>query len=363
LVQGHGAFLGLEPDDFGQLRVCIASDNTLRILGHSPETLFSLQTFSDVIASGRGDFTRRLESLLAVVPGQIPAPLDVFQCSILSVENGAQLFWCTAHKSEDRELLIVCEFEPVYDCLNPDHGVPLHLGPTKILNYHPSAEEWNKSTGRASKPLNFLQHPLEGTSPVNSVDLISAIHEIQSQLISTTSLDMLFRIIVGTVSELTGFDRVMVYRFDECKCGAVVSEYLDPRASEDLFIGLHFPSSDLPQWIRDLYQADRIQILRHRTSEAASLRYRNTDRTPKVDMTRSYLRQVTPDKVQLFSDLDVSSAMNISLVVEGDLWGLITCHSYRSKVVKISPPMREVCRSIGDCASSQIERKHSFGRG
>jgi light-regulated signal transduction histidine kinase (bacteriophytochrome) len=80
-------------------------------------------------------------------------------------------------------------------------------------------------------------------------------------------------------------------------------------------------------------------------------------------MTRSYLRQVTPDKVQLFSDLDVSSAMNISLVVEGDLWGLITCHSYRSKVVKISPPMREVCRSIGDCASSQIERKHSFGRG
>jgi len=127
----------------------------------------------------------------------------------------------------------------------------------------------------------------------------------------------------------------MLYRFDECKCGAVVSEYLDPVASEDLFIGLHFPSSDLPQWIRDLYQADRVQILRHRTSEPAALRYRDSE-APEVDMTRSYLRQVTPDKVQLFSDLDVSSAMNISLVVEGDLWGLITCHSYRSRVVKIS---------------------------
>jgi light-regulated signal transduction histidine kinase (bacteriophytochrome) len=71
-------------------------------------------------------------------------------------------------------------------------------------------------------------------------------NEIQSQLISSASIEALFGTIVGTVSELTGFDRVMLYRFDECKCGAVVAEYVNPLVSEDLFIGLHFPSSDLP---------------------------------------------------------------------------------------------------------------------
>ena len=150
----------------------------------------------------------------------------------------------------------------------------------------------------------------------------------------------------------------MVYRFDEYKCGAVVAEYLNPEVSKDLFMGLHFPSSDLPQWIRNLYQADRVQVLRNRTAETASLVYRGTSSYVHLDMTRSYLREVTPDKIQLFADLDVSSAMNISLVVDGDLWGLITCHSYRSKVVEISPPMREVCRTIGDCVSSQIERMY-----
>lgn len=350
--------MGFEPDRFGQFRVSIASENTSNILGHTPEALFAIQSFSNVLATpDRADFTRRLYSILNIVPSQNPAHLDIFQCSILSMESDVKPFWCTAHKSGNQQNLIVCEFEPLHEILDPYHSMPLRQEPTKLLNYHPSVKEWERSTIRTSKPLHFVQNSTHSTSSVHSVELIGAMHEIQSQLITTTSIDMLFGIIVGTISELTGFDRVMVYRFDECKCGAVVAEYLDPKASEDLFIGLHFPSSDLPQWIRNLYQADRVQILRNRTSETASLVYLSTDSTPSLDMTRSYLREITPEKVQLFSDLEISSAMNISLVVDGDLWGLITCHSYRSKVVEISPPLREVCRSIGDCVSSQIERE------
>jgi light-regulated signal transduction histidine kinase (bacteriophytochrome) len=153
----------------------------------------------------------------------------------------------------------------------------------------------------------------------NSTDLISAITEVQTQLISTTLIDLLFGIIIGTVSELTDSDRVMLYRFDECKCGAVVAEYLCPQISEDLFIGLHFPSSDLPIWIRELYKEDRAQILRSRTSDKTSIVYRNTNKLAKIDLTKAYLRDVAPDKVQLFADVDVSSAMSISLVVDGKL--------------------------------------------
>jgi light-regulated signal transduction histidine kinase (bacteriophytochrome) len=359
LVQGFGALLGLQPDGSGQLRVSVASDNTLRVLGHDPEALFSLQSFVDVLEnSSKADFIRRVTSLLNVSPDQIVAPVDVFQCSFIALGQHARLFWCTAHKPRKQEDLIVCEFEPMNSILDLGPSKLVYSRPTKILNYKASAEEWERSTLRTSKPLYSLQNSSDDTSSATSVDFIGAMHEMQSQLISSTSMQSLFGVTVGTVSELTGFDRVMVYRFDECKCGAVVAEYLNPNASEDLLIGLHFPSSDLPQWVRDLYQADRVQILRSRTSEAASLRYHHSTSIQSLNMTRSCLREITPDKVQLYSDLDVTSAMNISLVVDGDLWGLITCHAYGSKEVEISPPIREVCRSIGDCVSSQIEREH-----
>lgn len=194
----------------------------------------------------------------------------------------------------------------MHGSLDRDHAMPSCLEPTKILNYHPSVEEWGKSTIRTSKLLHTPRNSSDGTCSVNSVDLLSAMHEIQNQMIPVTPVDSLFGITIGTVSRLTDFDRVMVYCFDECKCGAVVTEYLDLVASEDLLIGLYFLSSDLPQWIRELYQTDRVQILRNTTSEAPSLRYRNTDRTPSLDLMRSYLREVTPDKVKLFSALDVS---------------------------------------------------------
>jgi light-regulated signal transduction histidine kinase (bacteriophytochrome) len=254
--------------------------------------------------------------------------------------------------------MVICEFEPVLEISSPGWSMPVHQQPSKILTYQASAEEWRKSTTRISKSLRFSRRVDRSDSHENPIDLIGAMNDIQNQLISSTSIAMLSGIIVRTVSEFTSFDRVMVYRFDECKCGAVVAEYLNPLASQDLLVGLHFPSSDLPPWIRKLYKVDRIHVLRDRRLEKASLLYRNLDDYVSFDLTTSCLREVAPDQVQLFSDLDVSSAMTISLVVEGDLWGLITCHSYRSKVVEVSPLMREVCRCIGDCASAQIEREY-----
>lgn len=123
----------------------------------------------------------------------------------------------------------------------------------------------------------------------NPMNLIGAINDIQNQLTSSTSIAMLFGNTVGTVSESTGFDRVMMYRFDECKCGAVVAEYLNPLASQDLLLGLHFPSSDLPPWIRQLYKEDRIHVLRSRTSDRASLRSRDLDKLVSLDLKTPYL--------------------------------------------------------------------------
>jgi hypothetical protein len=249
-------------------------------------------------------------------------------------------FLCTVHTSPESMDIIICELEPLHSISSQSLAARTQpQTPTRMLKYQATNQEWESSTKRKSKPL----HGLRGRSDLSfgtSADLIGTVNDIQSQLISSTSIETLFDTIMGTVLELAGFDRVMVYWFDECKCGAVVVEYVNPLVSEDFFIGPHFPSSDLPPRTRQLYKADRVQILRNRTSEKASLIYRSPDGVTALDLTGLYLRDVTPDQVKFFSEINASSATTIYLVVEDDLWGLITCHSYGATTVEVSPPLQ-----------------------
>lgn len=344
-----------------RFEVIAASENVELLIGHTPQALFSLYSFPDVIiVHHREGFGRRLKALHNVAPElRHPNTLDVFSTSIISCDGRSSEFWCTLHLSRGSRDVLICEFEPV-----------LHSGiiekdlrkPTKKLNYQPTPEERARSITRKSIPLFALKGVQDRSSAIGTADLISTLNEVQGQLASSTSMNNLFDTVVGTVSELTKFDRVMLYRFDEGKCGAVVAEIVNPQASEDVFIGLHFPSSDLLPGTRDLYKAGRVQILRNRIQQTVKLVHKTGDRLAIVDLIGSYLREITPDQEQFFSDLDVSSSMTLSLIVENELWGLITCHSYGSHITIISPPMREVCRSIGSCVASQVERLLSAER-
>jgi light-regulated signal transduction histidine kinase (bacteriophytochrome) len=61
-----------------------------------------------------------------------------------------------------------------------------------------------------------------------------------------------FRIAAREMRALTGFDRVMIYRFDPDGSGEVIAEAA--RAGLEPYLGLHYPSSDIPQQARLLYQ-------------------------------------------------------------------------------------------------------------
>lgn len=66
---------------------------------------------------------------------------------------------------------------------------------------------------------------------------------------------------MGIVKELTGFHRIMMYQFDECWNGAVTAEIVDPRVTCDLYMGLHFPASDIPRQARELYKINKVSGL------------------------------------------------------------------------------------------------------
>lgn len=125
------------------------------------------------------------------------------------------------------------------------------------------------------------------------------------------------------VKAMTGFDRVMIYKFDEKWDGAVIAESREPKL--ETFLGLHFPASDIPPQARALYERNWIRII-------PTVNYRPSRILPEkhqaLDLSDSVLRSVSPIHIQYLRNMGVTASMSISLIVDGKLWGLIACHHY-----------------------------------
>lgn len=71
-----------------------------------------------------------------------------------------------------------------------------------------------------------------------------------------------------------------------------------------------------------------------------------TDTVQPTDLTHSYLRAMSPVHTKYLANMSVRSTLSISIVIDGDLWGLIACHGYGDAGIKVSLPIRELCRNI-----------------
>lgn len=180
---------------------------------------------------------------------------------------------------------------------------------------------------------------------------------MKEQLSSATNLDAFLKIAVGVMKELTGFHRVMIYQFDENWNGRVVTELVDSRATKDLYKGLNFPASDIPKQARDLYRINKVRLLYDRDQETARLVCKSKKYLDKpLDMTHSYLRAMSPIHVKYLKNMAVRASMSISITAFNELWGLVSCHTYGQKGMRVSFPIRKMCRLVGETMSRNIER-------
>jgi light-regulated signal transduction histidine kinase (bacteriophytochrome) len=114
LIQGFGALLALQPTADGQYCVYASSDNTLQLIGYSPEALFAQNDFCElVVESHKLDFCRRLQSLFNNLEADRSA-IDVFHVSLMTMDRQSREFWCTAHIPKEPKDIIICELEPLH---------------------------------------------------------------------------------------------------------------------------------------------------------------------------------------------------------------------------------------------------------
>lgn len=166
-----------------------------------------------------------------------------------------------------------------------------------------------------------------GERPFSFPNTYLAVRGSVEELNRASTLTELYDTTAGAVRDLTGFDRVMVYRYDEEYNGEVVAE--SKRADLNSFRGLHFPSTDIPAQARALYEKNWIRLISDVDYTPAPLvpAVDPASGTP-LDLTYATLRSVSPIHVEYLQNMGVHASMSISLLRHGRLWGLIACHHY-----------------------------------
>ncbi|KAG9043589.1 Light-sensor Protein kinase [Tulasnella sp. UAMH 9824] len=192
---------------------------------------------------------------------------------------------------------------------------------------------------------------------VGTMDVFAVLAEVIEQLGEAADLDAFLKCCVGVMKDLTQFHRVLIYQFDEAWNGQVVAELVDWSASHDLFMGLHFPASDIPPQARELYVINKVRSLYDREQPTSRLVCRDwTDLEYPLDMTHCYLRAMSPIHLKYLKNMGVRASMSISITAFGKLWGLIACHSYGLSGMRVSFPVRQMLRLLSDSISRNIER-------
>ena len=169
--------------------------------------------------------------------------------------------------------------------------------------------------------------PARGPRPFSFPNTYQAVRGTVADLNRAASLEELYDITARAVRDLTGFDRVMVYRYDADYNGEVVAEAkLDELNS---FLGQHYPASDIPAQARALYEKNWIRLISDVDYEPSPVRPTDHPASGRpLDMTYSTLRSVSPIHVEYLGNMGVRASMSISLLRDDKLWGLIACHHY-----------------------------------
>src|SRR6478736_6460246 len=206
-------------------------------------------------------------------------------------------------------------------------------------------------------PAGGLVIELERAGP--SVDLSRHIANALEKIRTASSLRALCEEAATLYQDRTGYDRVMIYRFDDEGHGEVFSERRRPEL--EAYLGNRYPATDIPQMARRLYERTRVRVLVDVNYQPVPLQPRLSPITGRdLDMSLCFLRSMSPIHLQYLKNMGVGATLVISLVVGGKLWGLVACHHYEPRFIHFE--LRAVCEVLAEAIATRIAALESFAQ-
>lgn len=157
---------------------------------------------------------------------------------------------------------------------------------------------------------------------------------------------------VRIVRRLTGFDRVMAYRFRADDSGDIVSELREP--DMDPYLGQRFPAGDIPAQARRLYTENTLRLIADVDSVPVPV-LAAPGVEGALDMSHAVLRSVSPIHIEYLQNIGVRASMSISIVIDGRLWGMLACH-HRTPL-QVPYAIRATCAVLVDLLSAHLQNQ------
>ncbi|RYE25778.1 MAG: GAF domain-containing protein [Sphingobacteriales bacterium] len=165
---------------------------------------------------------------------------------------------------------------------------------------------------------------------MNLPDLYSYTSNFVTHINQADTLQALCQAIAQQTRDITGYDRVMIYRFDDNYNGEVFAEAL----RDDLlpFLGHHYPHTDIPVQARQLYMLNMMRMIVDIDYAPVPIVTKNKDAdNTQLDLSLSILRSVSSIHLEYLRNMGVKATLTISLIQDNKLWGMISCHHYTAR--------------------------------
>jgi len=196
--------------------------------------------------------------------------------------------------------------------------------------------------------------PVERSGPADFRHLYPLIGDFLQKVNDAADIESLAALACQHVRSVTGFGRVLAYRFDAEGHGHVLAEARDEAYHS--YLGQRFPASDIPAQARELYLLSRIRLIQDANYTPAPLVPAVNPATGRAnDLSFAALRSVSPVHLQYMRNMQTLSSMSVSLVVKGKLWGLISCHDAAPTALEFEKRM--ACEQLGQILALCIESR------
>lgn len=250
--------------------------------------------------------------------------------------------------------------EPVERLRSAIHR-PGATGLDPLTLHGPNGQPYEATWHRVGDGVLLELEPTSSTEPVSVSTLFGDVRDAIQSLQTAEGVQGVCDAAAVQVKRLTGYDRVMVYRLHPDDHGEVVAEEHEP--GQDSFLGLHYPSSDIPRQARRLYELNHLRVIGDVDYEPVPLVGASAADGPPLDLSLAALRSVSPIHLAYLRNMGVGATLTISLMRGTRLWGLVACHHATPR--RIDAQMRAVCRLLGQTYSLQVhaqqnEERHSY---
>lgn len=236
---------------------------------------------------------------------------------------------------------------------------PLARGPFRVTTR--TGETFDAMVHRSDGLLIVELEPVSSI-PERVIELPQFLTRTMAELRAAQNVDSVAQLTASRMRELSGYDRCMVYRFDSRANGEVIGE--SKLSTLEPYLGLHYPEADIPPQARKLYKENTIRLIVDVGYEPSLLEPTiNPFTGSPVNLSKSLHRSVSRLHRDYLKNMGVRATLAVSLLVRGDLWGLVVCHHYSPRHIR--PELRATCEALGLFLSQRIaelEQRNSVER-